>query len=617
MSFKLFVASTFGLIKPTAKLESSFDALQADYLMFCDFEKSAELKELNELELLLNSATFKQQKNEIRQLGFKGSKEAAELADYEKLAKDSRLRKFFATEKSAELKRFETIAHSGLPEKFHALQKFVTSSEFQQEKRQAEERGKRKFETTEAYSKQQEFLKLKGSDDLKFFLKFRKSGTFRNFEKMKSSSELKRYNELTKSNGSGKGTPGENQAAELNKLEKNSSLKKYLATLGSTEMKRFQKIEESGMPAKFDELKKFVTSSDFQEQKRKAVADGKKEFETTSAFAKFQEFKKLQDSDDVKFYLAFEKSSGYKNYKLMKDSAERKRFYELQEITGTEKFKQRVAYLQDKQKWEKSEEHKKELRLAELQKLPQTKNYLKYRNSNAFDFFRKWNLVFEDRFETGKLDTQKWDTQSHWGKQALGRNFSQPGDLQAFTEGNNIKLDGKTLKIEVRKEPAKGMQWKIPFGFVEQDFDYTSGQISSNGENWWKHGILEAKVKYAPQQNIVDALYLVGEENSPHVNLVEMGVKNRVGLLSKSGDGIQESCEDVAGLKKGEFYIFRLEWHAHSLVWKINEREMLTVSHNVPAFKMHINAASVVVAEPVSNLPHRFEIDWVRFYQPA
>jgi hypothetical protein len=617
MSFKLFVASTFGLIKSTAKIESSFDALQADYQMFCNFEKSAELKELNELELLLNSATFEQQKKEIRQLRFKGSKEAAELTDYEKLAKDSRLRKFFATEKSAELKRFETIAQSGLPEKFHTLQKFVASPEFQQEKKQAEERGKRKFETTDAWAKQQEYLKLKSADDLKFFHKFQKSGAFRNFEKMKSSSELKRYNELAKTNGSGKSTSDENQAAELKKLEKNASLQKYLATLNSPDLKRFQKIAESGMPDRFAELKRFVTGNDFQEQKRKAIADGKREFETTGAYTKLQEYHKLQASDDVKFYLAFEKSSGFKNYKLIKDSAERKRFYELQEITGSEPFKQRVAYLRDKQKWEKSDEHKKELRLAELQKLPQTQNYLKYKNSNAFDFFRKWQLVFEDRFESGKLDPEKWDTVSYRARQSLGRNFSQPGDLQAFTEGNNVKIDGKTLKIEVRKEPAKGMQWRIPFGFVEQDFDFTSGLICSNGENWWKHGILEAKVKYAPQQNLVDAFYLVGEENSPQVNLVEMGVKNRVGMLSKSGDGIQESCEDISGLKRGEFYIFRLEWHAHSLVWKINEREILTVSHNVPGFKMHINAASVVVAEPVSNLPHRFEIDWLRFYQPA
>jgi len=246
--------------------------------------------------------------------------------------------------------------------------------------------------------------------------------------------------------------------------------------------------------------------------------------------------------------------------------------------------------------------------------LPQLVNYLKYNNSNAFEFFKKWELVFEDRFRSGKLDTTNWMTQTHSASQTLGRNFSQVGDLQAFTEGRNVSVELNTMKIEVRREKTRGMQWQIPFGFMEQEFDYSSGLVSTAGTEWWKHGILEAKVKYAPSSNLVDAIYLLGEQNSPQINLVEMGVKNRMGLLIKSADGIHAECENISGLKVGEFYIFRLEWNANSLVWKINDREILTVTNNVPDFKMHLNLASIVVSES-NDLPHRFEIDWVRFYQ--
>jgi beta-glucanase (GH16 family) len=178
-----------------------------------------------------------------------------------------------------------------------------------------------------------------------------------------------------------------------------------------------------------------------------------------------------------------------------------------------------------------------------------------------------------------------------------------------------VSVEFNTLKIEVRREKTQGMQWQIPFGFVENEFDYSSGIVSTAGGDWWKHGILEAKVKFAPTANLVDAIYLLGEEASPLVNLVEMGAKNRVGLLTKSAEGIHAECESISGLKAGEFYIFRLEWNSHSLIWKINGREVFTVNHNVPAFKMHLNIASIVVAEPVGDLPHRFEVDWVRFYQ--
>jgi len=476
MSFKLFFASTFGLIKPTAKIEATHDALLADYVTFCEFEKSPEMKEYHELDLLVNSPAFKQKKTEIQHLALKGSKEDAQLIEYKKLSKNGRLQKFYATLKSEELKRFEKISGSEM---------------------------------------------------------------------------MKKYKELK-------------TAVEKHSLE---ALKK--------------KDKQS------------------------------------KEYALYTEFESLKDSNDLMFFRNFRKSSAYRNYELLVDSPERKRYEELQKLTATEDFKARVAYLEDKQKWEKTDESAKEKRYAELQKLPQLINYLKYKNSSALDFFKKWDLVFEDCFDSGKLDNQKWITQSYWASQALGKNFSQPGDLHAFTEGQNVSVDGNILKIEVRKEKTKGMQWRIPFGFVEHEFDYTSGIISTAGNEWWKHGILEAKVKYSPSHNLIDVLYLLGEENSPQINLVEMGMKNRIGLLAKSGEGIHEECESIAGLKTGEFYIFRLEWSAHSLVWKINNREMFTVSHNIPAFKMHLNAASVVITEPNGSLPHRFEIDWVRFYQPV
>ena len=473
MSFKLFIASTFGLIKSTSKLETAHEALLADYQMFCEFEKSAEQKEFHELELLMKSPAFLQKKSEVQHSVYKGSKEAALLTELQKLERNSRLQKFYTTLKSDELERFERISGSETMAKYKALKTGVEK----------------------------------------------------------------------------------HSLSALKKMDKQS--------------------------------KEFIL---------------------------YTEFETLKESDDLVFFRNFRKSSVFKNYELMFNSPQHKRHEELKKITAADEFKARVIYLEDKHKWEKTDEHKKENRFSELKKLPQLVNYLKYNNSNAFDFFRKWDLVFEDRFKSGKLDTQQWLTQSHSASKALGRNFSQVGDLQAFTEGRNVSVELNTMKIEVRKEKTRGMQWQVPFGFVEQEFDYSSGIVSTAGTEWWKHGILEAKVKYAPSHHLVDAIYLLGEETSPQINLVEMGVKNRQGMFTKTADGIHAECESISGLKTGEYYIFRLEWNTHSLVWKINDREILTVTQNVPALKMHLNLASIVVSEP-TDLPHRFEIDWVRFYQ--
>lgn len=619
MSFKIFIASTFGLIKSTAKIEAEHQALLADYHMFCEFEKSNEHKEYHELEILVNSAIWRQKKKEIQHLTLKGSREDAQLKELKKLDQNSRLQKFYHTLKSEELKRFVQLSESGLADRFRSLKKYVEGTDFKNEKKKAEARGKRKFETTEAYAKYREYKLLWNSDDLKFCLKFEKSTALRNYEQMKNSVQRKRFEELQEISDSlklaAKGSPEAGLLSEYKKLGKNSRLRKFYATQKSGELKKYLQLTELGLADKFRTLKKYVEGTDFQNEKRKAEAEGKREFETTEAFAQLTEYKQLQKSEDLKFYLNFEKSAVRRNYEQMKDSPERKMLEELRQITVSDEFKLRVAYLEDNQKWDKTEDAAKERRFAELQKTPQVMNFLKYKSSHAFDFFRKWELVFEDSFESGKLDTEKWKTQSHWAGHTIGQNFSQPGDLHVFTEVENIVVNGKSLKIEVRKEKSEGMQWKIPYGFIEQDFDYTSGIVSTAGIEWWKHGILEAKVKYSPAQNLVDALYLLGEESSPQLNLVEMGVKNRMGMLSKSNHKILAKCRSLSGLKTGEFYIFRLEWTAHSLVWKINGREILRVIHQVPAFKMHLNAASVVVAEPTGSLPHHFEIDWVRFYQ--
>jgi len=474
MSLKLFLAQAFGLIKSTAKLEAAHDALLADYKQYSTFEKSAELKEYNELDLLLKSATFLQHKHEVQHLVLKESKEAAQLTEYNKLAKNSQLQHFYQTLNSDDLRKFEKIA-------------------------------------------------------------------------------------------------------------------------ASEELATYKKLKELVHNPSFDTKKKKDDKSDES--------------------AKNAQYHKLKDSDNIQFYEHFAKSKDYQNYQNFKDSAERKRYDELKKLVESKAFKDRVAYLEDKHKWEKTEEHAKELRFAELTKLPQLVNYQKYNKSDAFSFFRKWDLVFEDNFKAGSLDHQKWMTQSHWAHQALGRNFSQLGDIHAFTEGKNVSIEFNTLKLQVRKEPTRGMQWKIPFGFVEQNFDYSAGIVSTAGIEWWKHGILEVKVKYTPSQHFVDVIYLLGEETSPQINLVEIGAKNRVGLLSKTSSGIDVQSENINGLKAGEYYIFRLEWSSHALTWKVNGRELLTLTQDIPNAKMHLNIASIVVSETSEHLPHTFEIDWVRFYQ--
>jgi len=94
MSFKLYFASTFGLIKSTAKIEAAHHALLTDFRMYKEFENSNELNEYLELEALVNSASFKQKKKELQGLSMKGSTEETQLHELKKLDKNKRLHKY-------------------------------------------------------------------------------------------------------------------------------------------------------------------------------------------------------------------------------------------------------------------------------------------------------------------------------------------------------------------------------------------------------------------------------------------------------------------------------------------------------------------------------------------
>jgi len=272
--------------------------------------------------------------------------------------------------------------------------------------------------------------------------------------------------------------------------------------------------------------------------------------------------------------------------------------------------------LEDKKKWEKTEAFAREQKYLEMKKQPHLVNYFKYQNSTDFDFFKKWEVAFEDDFSSPELQTEKWSEYSYWAEKTLGSNFSLPGDLQAYTDGRNLKTNGK-LAIEVRKEKQTGNMWKMPAGFIPVEFDYTSGWVSTGKSFWLEDGIVEVKIKFQPVKEIVDSFFLLGEKNSMRVNLLEMGVKNRLGIAAPDSNGkIKWEGLDISNLKTGQSYILTIEKTGSVFTWKINETEVLKLDKPELNIPLHLNASSLVVYDvSISNLPARFEIDWVKSYR--
>lgn len=443
---------------------------------------------------------------------------------------------------------------------------------------------------TDAYN---EFKTVEKSDDLKRLLELENFVQSETFKRTKEETERLHF----------KGSKEEASLKEFNRLSRNKNILLFYKTEKSNELLRFERLEASDNIKQFLLLKKYMHDGSYTKEKK--TPEGK---------AKAASYHQLKNSDDIRFWQGFAKSKALKVYQLMKDSAERKRFEELQKLTNSDEFRTRKAYLEDSKKWEKTEEFEKYQQYLSLKKQAPIIRYFENKTNRRLDFFEQWQLVFSDDFSSSKLNTEKWQTIAPHAQQSLGRNYSQPGDLQAYTQGENIKLSGKTLCIETRKEKTMGLQWQLPFGFVEKEFEYSSASINTSESFRGGSGIWEAKIKFNPNKSLANLFFLANEENHQIVKIFESGKHNRLGFARNTNGELQEQTVSFSGLKAGEFYIFRIEWEKDQLIWKINNREMLRLNIAGLPNNMYINASSLVI-DPMNQASHSFEFDWIRVYQ--
>ena len=436
----------------------------------------------------------------------------------------------------------------------------------------------------------QVFTSVKPSDELKEFLRLQEMVNSASFKKLKAELIELKF----------KGSAEEGQLKLFNKLSKNGKLKKYYQTAGSVDLARYEKLKNGNELDRYFELKKLMAQS----------PAGK----TEDLKALKAEYKSLASSSDVRFFLKYPKSAAYLNYSKMKNSEEKRKYEELKELVGSEEFRLRKTYLEDPKKWEKTQEYLHEKKYLELKNKPELVLYFKYKDSAAFDFFKQWEVVFEDRFETEKLDAARWKTTNYWAEKTIGRNFSQEGDLQAFKDGENIHLKGSRLQIQVKKDRLNAVVWRPGVGFMEQEFDYSSDTLTTGGLFQAQYGILEAKIKYNPEKSFQDVFYLAGEDNAVRLALLETGSKSQFGLSKMVAGKLSESAFSLSGLSAGKMYLFRMEWERGKITWKINDKELFAVQTDIPDYPMFLNLACLVIAE-TNKLPHNFEIDWIRFYQ--
>ncbi|HPR13219.1 MAG TPA: hypothetical protein PLV06_12600, partial [Bacteroidales bacterium] len=234
-----------GLIPSTLKIEQAEKALTAEFEKLNAFTGSETLKKFTELKELVTSSDFITKKKEIESLKYKGSEDYAKEKEFLSLSKAKDIVMYFRTIAGSALKKFRELDGSSKIASYEDLEKLVTSLEFREK------------------AKTKEF---KGSEDEKKLL---------DYKRLKSGSEIKEYYAFKK----------------------------------SKEYSNFLNIDGSARLGRYNELKDYVASKEFLENK--AYLLDKKRFEKTEMYKSLQEYGKLSKNEDIIWYFKVKDSDKF------------------------------------------------------------------------------------------------------------------------------------------------------------------------------------------------------------------------------------------------------------------------------------------------------------------
>jgi hypothetical protein len=301
-----------GLIPSTSKIEQAEKALIAEFEKLTAFAESEKLAKYNELNDKVNSAGFVQKRKEIESFQYKNSEEFNKEKEFLSLQKAKDIVMYFRTVSGNELKRFQELDGSDKIKAFETLEKFIQSSEFKEKQKMKpitfkdtdDYRKVVEYDALKADSEIKEYLKAKDKGEVK------KSKTVLRYEELDAL--MKSPDFIAKKNMKPitfKDTEEFKKLEEYNRLKASQEIKDFYKFKGSKEYANYKNTHESARIKRHDELKEYTASPEFKERKNYLL--DKKRFEKTEMFKEVQEYDGLKKNEDIVWYFKVKDSNKF------------------------------------------------------------------------------------------------------------------------------------------------------------------------------------------------------------------------------------------------------------------------------------------------------------------
>jgi len=327
-----------------------------------------------------------------------------------------------------EFEKLSRVATSDEIVRYEYLDKFVNSSEFADKKRYYESLV---FKGSNEEQKENEYLRLKKSHEVKFYYKFKASPSYSLFKSMDGSKEVtdfetlktfiesteyKKVEDYMKDKKKWEKTEEYQKMEEFKLLSQNSAYKNYYKFIRAKGYANFKKLVDSPELKAYQERENFIGSSDF------LTAKGSKEFKQSDAYRKFLEFQQWKKSSLYKDYFKLAKDQGLYDYNNLNNSNEIKHYEELKaSLPQLNDAKRRIEAL----KFEQTEEFRKLQGYKRLASSQRIKSYFKTKTSNELsdyinldksnlipDYEKLEKYIQSEEFRKQKaylLDRKKWE----------------------------------------------------------------------------------------------------------------------------------------------------------------------------------------------------------------
>jgi hypothetical protein len=463
-------------------------------------------------------------------------------------------------------------------------------------------------ERAQLWDDYQTYNKVEESDKLKRYLTLKEQVESVPFQKKKDEIEGLRY----------KGSAEEKLVKQFLKIEKSKKIARYFEFLASPDFERMQDIEEKKTMGELADLEAYVKKGAYKAELRrfKNIKKQDKEnagrWDDTEACEKKKHYEELKTSPDVLFYKKTLRSGLYRNYLKVKGSSLLNQYEDMKAEVNSDDFNERVAYLKDEKRYEKTDDYQLLKEYEKLNSDPEIQLYMWYNDTDKFWFFREWSDIFEEQFDSIKPEV--WDCVTPLALKGPGKNFSIKNQLHYANDLDNFDTENSLLTLETKREDIEGLYWDEKFGFVPKTFHYVSGVLQSMKGFNQQYGLYEVKLKASKIKGVITSVSLADDEEDNCIRLFTAeGSKMYGGVVTTDHQKKNFKPVKLKFPAKG-YMIISLNWTPEKLEWKVNDKHMGTITENVPHETFHLRIETEVVKD-TSNLPHRLDIDWIKCYK--